>query len=147
MCENLVYLDLAYNQFSGSLPVWVGKLSASLALLRLRPNMFSGHIPVELTTLQSLDLSYDEFFGAIPSSVSALTSLSFMNLSYNNLSGNIPTGNQLQTLDNPKFIYIGNIGLCGPPLANACPGDAATTPSYPTQQQHEIKMSSHSNSP
>lgn len=41
--------------------------------------------------------------------------LSFLNLSYNNLSGRIPSGNQLQTLNDPS-IYIGNKNLCGAPL-------------------------------
>ncbi|KAI5017284.1 hypothetical protein ZWY2020_037662 [Hordeum vulgare] len=50
--------------------------------------------------------------GAIPSSISKLASLSSLNLSNNNLSGEIPTGNQLQTLDDPS-IYNNNSGLCG----------------------------------
>ncbi|XP_020081763.1 protein BRASSINOSTEROID INSENSITIVE 1-like, partial [Ananas comosus] len=57
--------------------------------------------------------------GNIPQSLSALTSLSHLNLSYNNLSGVIPTGNQLQTLDDPS-IYIGNPYLCGPPSTRNC---------------------------
>ena len=51
-----------------------------------------------------------------------MTSLSYLNFSYNNLSGRIPTGRQLDTLstDNPLLMYIGNSGLCGPPLENSC---------------------------
>ena len=63
--------------------------------------------------MESLDLSYNKFSGAIPSGLSALTSLSHLNLSYNNLSGAIPSGQQLQALDNQMYIYIGNPGLCG----------------------------------
>ena len=44
------------------------------------------------------------------------------NLSYNNLSGRIPTGNQLQTLDDPS-IYENNPALCGHPTTVKCPGD------------------------
>ncbi|OAY78413.1 Receptor-like protein 12, partial [Ananas comosus] len=57
--------------------------------------------------------------GAIPPSISNLTSLGWLNLSYNNLSGRIPFDHHLQTFDDPS-IYIGNPGLCGPPLSNEC---------------------------
>ena len=40
-------------------------------------------------------------------------------MSYNNLTGQIPSGNQLQTLDEAS-IYIGNPGLCGFPLSKNC---------------------------
>lgn len=41
------------------------------------------------------------------------------------LSRRIPTGRQLDTLnaDNPSTMYIGNSGLCGPPLEKNCPGN------------------------
>lgn len=70
--------------------------------------------------LESLDLSYNELSGEIPPSLSALTSLSHLNLSYNNLSGTIPSGSQLQALDDQIYIYVGNPGLCGPPLLKNC---------------------------
>ncbi|VAI68822.1 unnamed protein product [Triticum turgidum subsp. durum] len=60
--------------------------------------------------------------------MTALTSLSHMNLSYNNLSGKIPTGNQLQTFDASD--YIGNIGLCGYPLTNNCTGNSSSRPTH-----------------
>jgi len=40
-------------------------------------------------------------------------------LSYNNLSGRIPTGYQLQTLDDPS-VYNENYDFCGPPLSKNC---------------------------
>lgn len=265
MCPQLVFLDLAYNHFSGNLPAWLADKLPSLALLRLRSNMFSGHIPIELTKIQglqyldlacnnisgqipesivnlramapsygfsgplyspstfsfglihtamygdivsfietisvltkgqqlefsgeiaymvnidlscnsltgeipegisalialkslnfswnhlsgripknigdlkaleSLDLSHNELSGEIPSSISALTSLTSFSLSYNNLTGRIPTGNQLQTLDDPASIYVGNIGLCGPPLSKGCPGNATNTYPAKLERQH-----------
>ncbi|EMS54105.1 LRR receptor-like serine/threonine-protein kinase GSO1 [Triticum urartu] len=76
-------------------------------------------------SLVSLDLSENEFSGEIPPSLSNLTSLAALNLSYNKLSGRIPSGRQLDTLDsdNPSLMYIGNSGLCGPPVHNNCPGN------------------------
>ena len=46
-------------------------------------------------------------------------------MSYNNLSGRISSGRQLDTLnaDNPSIMYIGNSGLCSPPLHNSCSGE------------------------
>ncbi|RCV12462.1 hypothetical protein SETIT_2G271400v2 [Setaria italica] len=73
--------------------------------------------------LESLDLSHNELSGEIPSSMSSLTSLSHMNLSYNNISGKIPTGNQFNTFD--TSVYIGTIGLCGPPITGSCPGNSS----------------------
>jgi len=53
-----------------------------------------------------------------------MVSLNMLNLSNNNLSSKIPTGSQLQTLNDPS-IYSNNPGLCGLPLdipcANASP--------------------------
>lgn len=40
-------------------------------------------------------------------------------MSYNNLSV-MPSGPQLQTLNNQIYIYVGNPGLCGPPLLKNC---------------------------
>ena len=106
------------------------------ALTRLRGlnfswNSLSGEIPEnigELKQLESLDLSNNELSGEIPSSMTALTSLSHINLSYNTLSGKIPFGNQLGTFDASS--YIGNIGLCGFPLTNSCPGNGLDPPAH-----------------
>ena len=78
-----------------------------------------------MQSLESLDISKNKMFGKIPVSLSDLTILSYLNLSNNNLSGRIPTGRQLDTLstDNPSLMYIGNSGLCGPPLQKNCSGN------------------------
>ncbi|KAF7082012.1 hypothetical protein CFC21_085899 [Triticum aestivum] len=79
-----------------------------------------------MKSLESLDLSRNNFSGEIPTSLSDLTYLSSLDLSYNNLTGRIPSGRQLDTLylENPS-IYMGNIGLCGPPLERNCSGNNA----------------------
>jgi hypothetical protein len=123
--EEIIYMvnfDLACNKLTGDIPEGIGNLVA-LKNLNLSWNTFSGRIPENIGALmqvESLDLSHNVFYGEIPLGLSDLTSLSRLNLSYNNLTGRIPSGNQLQTLEDPEYIYIGNPGLCGPPLARKC---------------------------
>ena len=69
--------------------------------------------------LETLDLSNNRHFGPILGSMSSLTSLVHMNLSFNKLTGRIPSGNQLQTL-NDVTTYKGNPSLCGSPLPTKC---------------------------
>ncbi|KAJ3691573.1 hypothetical protein LUZ61_020737 [Rhynchospora tenuis] len=72
-----------------------------------------------MQSIESLDLRMNELSGIIPKSMTNLNFLTTLNLSYNNLSGPIPTGNQLQSLDDPS-IYIGNNYLCGTLLSKSC---------------------------
>jgi hypothetical protein len=67
-------------------------------------------------------MSQNELSGTIPNTMSALTSLSRLNLSHNNLSGPIPKDNQFSTFNGPSS-YAYNPHLCGSPLPNMCPGD------------------------
>ncbi|XP_037451225.1 receptor-like protein EIX1 [Triticum dicoccoides] len=123
--EEIIYmvnLDLSCNSLMGEIPEEISALVA-LKSLNLSWNNFNGKIPENIGALmqvESLDLSHNDLSDEIPSSLSTLTSLSRLNLSYNNLRGRIPTGNQLQTLEDPTSIYIGNPGLCGPPLSVNC---------------------------
>ncbi|CAM0149275.1 unnamed protein product [Urochloa decumbens] len=128
----MVNFDLSCNSLTGHIPEEIGRLPA-LKNLNLSWNHLSGVIPVnigEVHSLESLDLSHNEFGGEIPGSIAVLTSLVYLNLSYNNLTGRIPSGNQLQTLNDQPSIYIGNPGLCGPPLSKNCsePGLTPHTP-------------------
>ncbi|XP_022684821.1 receptor-like protein 12 [Setaria italica] len=77
-CQDLGYLDLSQNRFSGKLPAWISDNMPKLVMLRLRSNYFSGHIPIETTRLSYLrifDLANNTFSGVIPQSLANLQDL------------------------------------------------------------------------
>ncbi|KAJ8759168.1 hypothetical protein K2173_004175 [Erythroxylum novogranatense] len=87
-----MYLVLAENGLTGSLPYEVGQL-VNLGTLDVSKNKLSGQIPGTLgncEVLESLHLEENFFQGTIPSSLSSLRAISDLNLSHNNLSGQIP---------------------------------------------------------
>lgn len=125
----MVGLDFSCNNLGGDIPEEITSL-VGLKNLNFSHNHLTGNIPEKIGLLryvESLDLSFNMISGEIPSSLSDMASLSNLNLSFNNLSGRIPSGNQLQTLGDPDFIYIGNYYLCGPPLSRNCSGPEVTT--------------------
>jgi hypothetical protein len=140
-----VSIDLSGNSLNGEVPTNLTFLDA-LINLNLSSNYLSGNIPTKIGSLQSLeslDISKNKLSGEIPSSLSNLTSLSYLNMSYNILSGRIPSGSghQLDTLnvDNPALIYIGNDGLCGPPLQKNCSGNSTVTHGPLTSSNQEFE--------
>jgi Leucine-rich repeat (LRR) protein len=87
--SELVLLDLAYNKVTGELPTWIGERVPKLSYLRLRHNLFSGSIPVQLTQLaylQYLDLAYNRISGSIPHTPTNMKAM---------------TQNHIQALENP----------------------------------------------
>jgi hypothetical protein len=68
--------------------------------------------------MEALDLSSNELSGVIPQELASLHFLTTLNLSYNRLVGRIPESTQFSTFLNNSF--LGNDGLCGPPLSKGC---------------------------
>ncbi|XP_057447783.1 receptor-like protein EIX1 [Lotus japonicus] len=132
----MTIIDLSCNHLTGEIPQSITKLVA-LAGLNLSRNDLRGFIPNsigQMERLESLDLSGNHLYGRMPASFSNLSFLSYMNLSFNKLSGEIPIGTQLQSFNASS--YIGNDGLCGPPLSIRCYGDVMS----PTGSSDEDKL-------
>ncbi|XP_057756181.1 receptor-like protein 33 [Arachis stenosperma] len=121
-------IDFSFNNFQGPIPEELMNFTR-LHVLNFSHNSFNGQIPSSignLKQLESLDLSGNEFGGRIPTQLASLNFLSYLNLSYNQLFGRIPTGTQLQSFSEGSF--LGNAGLCGPPLTNNCSGPILPPP-------------------
>jgi Leucine-rich repeat (LRR) protein len=70
-CKQLLVLNLEYNKLTGKVPTWIGISLQNLAYLQLRENNFSGKIPSELAllpNLQILDIASNNLEGSIPNS-------------------------------------------------------------------------------
>jgi Leucine-rich repeat (LRR) protein/preprotein translocase subunit SecG len=113
---SMIYLDLAYNSLSGTIPESLGSMNY-LQVLNLGHNRLTGNIPDSFGGLKAigvLDLSHNSLQGFVPGSLGTLSFLSDLDVSNNNLTGSIPSGGQLTTF--PASRYENNSGLCGVPL-------------------------------
>ncbi|XP_054806292.1 receptor-like protein 7 [Prosopis cineraria] len=118
-------IDFSSNFLEGPIPEELMNFK-EIYTLNLSNNALSGQIPSSienLRELESLDLSSNLLTGEIPAQMADLHFLSFLNLSYNHLEGRIPSGTQIQSFD--AYSFIGNDGLCGPPLTPNCGSDEA----------------------
>eukprot|EP00253_Pinus_taeda_P024964 PITA_24964 len=92
-CTNLQKLDLGVNDLKGDLPGSIGRLSQNLLYLYLDHNHFTGKIPQEMSNLTGLillRLDNNLLSGSLPSALGRLSTLQLLNLRGNNLEGNIP---------------------------------------------------------
>nr|XP_009782055.1 PREDICTED: receptor-like protein 12 [Nicotiana sylvestris] len=116
----MTVIDLSSNHFEGLIPKTLKDLG-SLWLLNLSHNNLRGDIPkelVQLNMLEALDLSWNRLTGNIPRELTRQNFLAVLNLSQNRLVGPIPQGLQFNTFC--KWIYVGNLEFCGPPLSKQC---------------------------
>ncbi|KAL5737668.1 hypothetical protein ACOSP7_030429 [Xanthoceras sorbifolium] len=86
-CTKLEVLDAAENQFAGNVLTWLAERFAGMKILKLRSNNFQGLLPKELcrlSSLQILDLAYNNLFGNIPSCINNFTAMVTVNHSVSN---------------------------------------------------------------
>ncbi|KAK1416118.1 hypothetical protein QVD17_31906 [Tagetes erecta] len=130
-CRRLRNLDLSQNNFTGLIPDGFVSNFSFLEKLDLSFNQFTGPIPKDLGNLTNLqgtvDLSHNMFNGSIPTSLGNLPEKVYIDLTYNNLAGPIPQNGAL--VNRGPTAFIGNPGLCGPPLKNLCNPNAGASPS------------------
>ncbi|PRQ18575.1 putative non-specific serine/threonine protein kinase [Rosa chinensis] len=135
--EGMRGIDISSNYLVGEIPESITRLT-NLISLNLSRNNLTGKLPENfgnMQKLESLDLSRNQISGHIPTSFSSLHFLGVLDLSNNQLSGRIPVSTQLQTFNATK--YMGNPGLCGPPLSPNCPGDEATEDDHNKEREHD----------
>ncbi|CAA7016346.1 unnamed protein product [Microthlaspi erraticum] len=132
---SMIYLDLSYNEVSGSIPLSYGGMRY-LQVLNLGHNLLTGTIPESFGGLKAigvLDLSHNDFQGYLPGSLGGLSFLSDLDVSNNNLTGAIPFGGQLTTF--PVTRYANNSGLCGVPLPPCSSGSrSVSSHAHPKKQ-------------
>ena len=111
--SELLFLDLSFNQFSGSIPRGLANLS-NLGALDLSFNQFSGSIPAELgnlSNLQSLVIVNTDLSGSIPAELGDLSDLRTLILADSQLSGSIPV--ELGNLSSLLTLNLSNNELSG----------------------------------
>ncbi|PHT43308.1 hypothetical protein CQW23_17333 [Capsicum baccatum] len=150
---NIQILDVSQNKISGTIPKCINNLTALTKEESPKQKVTSwyyrsyikGGVTVTRNTsydesaflmwkgrefeysntlglVKSIDLSNNDLVGEIPVEITSLIGLFGLNLSRNNLTGSrIPLDTQSKTFNSSS--YIGNPGLCGSPLTEACPGD------------------------
>ncbi|XP_057984287.1 LRR receptor-like serine/threonine-protein kinase RGI1 [Malania oleifera] len=111
-CEDLQLLDIGSNRIIGPIPDEIGYLQGLDILLNLSWNSLSGPIPVSfsnISKLANLDLSHNILMGSLMV-LGNLDNLVSLDVSYNNFSGFIPSTKFFHDL--PATAFSGNKDLC-----------------------------------
>lgn len=108
----LMYLDVAENQLTGTIPT-LSDLD-KLILIDLKNNKLTGSIPLLPTSLVYVSLGQNNLSGTLPEQIKDLPNLSILDLGLNNLSGEIPAA--WNSLSKITYFY-----LYGNQLTNSIP--------------------------
>ncbi|XP_023910079.1 probable LRR receptor-like serine/threonine-protein kinase At3g47570 [Quercus suber] len=97
-CRNLIYLSLDHNNLSGSISPQVIGLSFSPVSLDISANQFTGALPMEVGNFKNLgylDISENMMSGKIPMSLGSCVKLEFLAMRRNFFQGTIPSSFEL----------------------------------------------------
>ncbi|KAL8518181.1 hypothetical protein ACS0TY_009519 [Phlomoides rotata] len=111
----LVSLDMNGNSFHGSIPPSIFNMS-SLEVLKLRNNSLSSSLPIDMCKhnfhrLKTLDISYNELYGEIPSSLDKCSQLEYISLYLNKIVGHVPR--KIVNLSELHMLDLGGNNLNG----------------------------------
>ncbi|XP_068639541.1 receptor-like protein EIX1 [Aristolochia californica] len=116
MLDDVSFVDISNNKFSGPLPQHISQAFPGLQFFYASNNQISGTIPMsigEMDLMLFLDLSKNNLRGEIPETIGSLNSLKYLHMEKNNLSGQIPysiyNGLNLETIDLGENRLFGNI--------------------------------------
>ena len=90
----LDYLDVSDNAIDGTVPGWLGSSLKKLTHLDIHYNEFTGAISTSIASLKSLqylDAGYNSFSKAMPEWIGGMIKLEYLDLSYNGFTGTIST--------------------------------------------------------
>ncbi|XP_024515352.1 LRR receptor-like serine/threonine-protein kinase GSO1 [Selaginella moellendorffii] len=119
--SSLVELDLAENNFVGSIPQVYDSLP-SLEFLSLAYNSLTGEIPSQLgnsAKLKTVNLTGNSLTNKIPWAL-ASANMALFSVASNALSGEIPDTSAMRRFS-PDGFLPGNILLCGAVIQRSCP--------------------------
>ena len=113
-CKELFSLSLANNNLNGSISPQVIALSFSTTFLDLSANQFTGALPMEIgnfKNLEYLDISENKFFGKIPTSLGSCVKLETLAMSESLFQGIVPFS--LESLQGLENLDLSNNNLSG----------------------------------
>ncbi|XP_060192965.1 probable LRR receptor-like serine/threonine-protein kinase At4g37250 isoform X1 [Lycium barbarum] len=116
--NNLTVVSLKDNYFFGGVPVGFD----SVEVLDLSSNLINGSLPPNFggSNLRYFNVSFNRLSGDIPPEfASKIPPNATLDLSYNNFSGAIPESSLF--VNQSRKAFSGNPELCGEPLKNLCP--------------------------
>ncbi|CAL5088291.1 unnamed protein product [Urochloa decumbens] len=112
-------IDLSRNNFTGAIVAGLADC-VELTVLDLSHNSLSSDLPSSLGNLQSLenlDVSSNSLTGDIQS-LAKCAKLRYLNLSYNDFTGAVPTTGPFSNFT--ALSFLGNRRLCGPVVRRIC---------------------------